>query len=104
MTMNVWPTLMELGERLVKLRNSFRAQKGGLGNITATTEEEKAWLEWARDNSDKFREELNELIELFDKIIGWNCCIVPKENKLLELTKSMYKTSNIEALCREYRA
>ncbi len=54
----------------MKLRNSFRAQKGGLGNITATTEEEKAWLEWARDNSDKFREELNELIELFDKIIG----------------------------------
>ena len=64
------PSMYELREKLVTLRNSFRAQKGGLGNITATTEDEKAWLEWARDNSDRFREELNDTIRCLDELIG----------------------------------
>ena len=63
-------TMSELREKLITLRNSFRSQKGGLGNITATSEEEKAWLEWARDNSDHFREELNDAINCLDEIIG----------------------------------
>jgi len=63
-------TMTELREKLVTLRNSFRSQKGGLGNITAITEEEKAWLLWAKDNSDRFREELNDAINCLDEIIG----------------------------------
>jgi len=63
-------TINGLREKLVNLRNSFRGQKGGLGNITATTAIEKEWLEWARDSSDRFREELNETIEYLDRIIG----------------------------------
>jgi hypothetical protein len=63
-------TIYGLRKKLVKLRNSFRAQKGGLGNITATTRVEKGWLEWARDNSDHFREELNSTIDYIDSIIG----------------------------------
>jgi hypothetical protein len=63
-------TIYGLREKLVQLRNSFRSQKGGLGNITATTDAEKGWLEWARDNSDYFREELNSTINYLDKLIG----------------------------------
>ncbi|MDX8391002.1 MAG: hypothetical protein R8K53_00280 [Mariprofundaceae bacterium] len=63
-------TIHGLREKLVNLRNSFRGQKGGLGNITATTDIEKEWLEWARDNSDYFREELNSTITYLDKLIG----------------------------------
>ena len=63
-------TIYGLREKLVNLRNSFRSQKGGLGNITATTDIEKEWLEWARDNSDRFREELNSTIKYLDDLIG----------------------------------
>lgn len=63
-------TIYGLREKLVNLRNSFRGQKGGLGNITATTTVEKEWLEWARENSDHFREELNSTIEYLDELIG----------------------------------
>ena len=34
---NIMKTIYGLREKLVNLRNSFRGQKGGLGNITATT-------------------------------------------------------------------
>ena len=34
-------TIMELRGKLVKLRNSFRGIKGGLGNITATSDIER---------------------------------------------------------------
>ncbi|MBK5101920.1 MAG: hypothetical protein JJE15_13145 [Desulfobacteraceae bacterium] len=63
-------TIYGLREKLINLRNSFRGIKGGLGNITATTTAEKEWLEWARDNSDYYREELNSTIEYVDKLIG----------------------------------
>ncbi len=64
------PTINGLRKKLVNLRNSFRGQKGGLGNITATTDVEKEWLEWAIDNSDYFREELNSTIKYLDELIG----------------------------------
>lgn len=63
-------TIYELRSKLVKTRNSFRALKGGLGNITATSDIEIEWLEWARDNSDRFREELNDAIACLDELIG----------------------------------
>jgi len=40
----------------------------GLGNLSATTQEGKAWLEWARENTDRFREELNQIIGYLDQI------------------------------------
>ena len=52
------------------MRQSFIGQKGGLGNLSANTEEGKAWLKWARENTDRFREELNKIIEYLDQIIG----------------------------------
>ncbi len=63
-------TILELKKKLVNLRNSFRGQKGGLGNITATTRAEIEWLEWAKNSSDYFREELNETIAYLDELIG----------------------------------
>ncbi|MBN2012591.1 hypothetical protein JW960_24900 [candidate division KSB1 bacterium] len=63
-------SMYELREQLISLRNSFRSQKGGLGNITAITDDEKNWLVWARDNSDRFRENLNSIIKNLDEIIG----------------------------------
>ena len=63
-------TIIGLRKKLVDLRNSFRSQKGGLGNITAQTKDEIIWLEWARDNSDRFREQLNDTIEYLDEVIG----------------------------------
>lgn len=63
-------TIYGLREKLINLRNSFRGQKGGLGNLTAKTAVETEWLEWARDNSDYFREELNSTIEYLDQLIG----------------------------------
>ncbi len=64
------PNLMELRKKLVSLRQSFIGQKGGLGDLSATTQEGKAWLEWAKENTDRFREELNQIIEYLDQIIG----------------------------------
>ena len=64
------PNLMELRKKLVSLRQSFIGQKGALGNLSANTKEGKAWLEWAGENTDRFREELNQIIEYLDQIIG----------------------------------
>jgi len=63
-------TINELRKKIVNLRNSFRGQKGGLGKITATTKAEIEWLEWARNSSDYFREELNDALKYLDELIG----------------------------------
>ncbi len=44
--------------------------KGGLGNLTTRLSEKREIHTWARDNSDRFREELNEIINTLDQIIG----------------------------------
>jgi len=61
-------TMKEIRKELVKLRKFLSSQKGGLS--TQATEKEKAWYNYAKERSDKVREDINKVISMLDDVIG----------------------------------